>query len=159
MNVDELQLQLSNLAHLLKDAGGRKIADALDEFCQRLQPYRDRKVKDLLDLVAKADEIVRTGVPPTKPRKTAAKADPEALARLQARIIELYQRASDPSVTRELVEDAFQQLEKANLTVPQLQELARRMDIQQRFRAKKELLETMKRAVLERKGVFERVGV
>ena len=66
MNVDELQLHLSDLGQLLRNAGSRKTADALAGFCQRLQPYRDRRLTDLLALLAKAEAFVSTGTPPAR---------------------------------------------------------------------------------------------
>jgi hypothetical protein len=158
VNVDELQLLLSDLSHLLRNAGNRKPADALTEFCQRLQPYRDRRLSDLLALLDKAEEIVRTGAPPrTKARPP--KADSQAAAMLHSRIIALYERAREPDTTREQIEKAFAELETLDLPVAELQALAKRVDISQKLRTKKALLDAMKRAVMERKGAFQRVQV
>src|SRR5688572_1586616 len=68
VNVDELQRLLSDLAALLVGAGAKKPADALLDFCVRLQPYRERRLKDLVDLLDQAEEIVRTGTPPPRGR-------------------------------------------------------------------------------------------
>jgi hypothetical protein len=159
VNVDELQLHLSDLGQLLRNAGGRKTADALAEFCQRLQPYRDRRVRDLVDLLDKAEAIIRTGEPPPRTKTRSAKVDPQAVEQLCNRIVDLYHRAKEPDTTREQIESAFGELERLNLSVAQLQDLARRIDISQRVRSKKPLLESMKRAVLERRGALQRVQV
>lgn len=159
MNADELQLHLSDLGQLLRNAGARKAGDALAEFCQRLQPYRARRLKDLMDLLDKAEEIVRTGTPPPRGRARAAKADPQTVERICSQIVDLYHRAKDPGVSREQIECAFVELERLDLPVAQLQSLATRLDIQQKLRAKKALVERMKNTVLERKGAFDRVQV
>jgi hypothetical protein len=159
VNVDELQLHLSNLAQLLRNAGGKKVGDELAELCQRLQPYRDRPLKGLMELLDKAEEIVRTGVPPARTKSRAPKVDPQLVESTCNRVVALYERATDPSTTREQIESAFADLDKLNLTVPQLQEQAKRLNITQKFRAKKDLLHAMKRTVLERRGTFLRVQV
>jgi hypothetical protein len=159
VNVDELQLHLSDLGQLLRNAGGRKTADGLAEFCQRLQPYRDRRLKDLVDLLDKAEEIIRTGTPPARTKARTPKVDPRAAEQLCNRIVDLYHRANEPDTTREQIENAFGELERLNLSVAQLQDLARRIDISQKVRSKKPLLDSMKRAVLERRGAFQRVQV
>lgn len=162
MNADELQLHLSDLGQLLRNAGGRKTGDALAEFCQRLQPYRERRLQDLMDLLDKAEEIVRTGTPGTplpRGRGRAPKNDPEVVERICNRIVDLYNRAKEPEVSREQIETAFVELEGLNLTVAQLQYLASRIDIQQKLRAKRALVDRMKTTILERKGAFDRVQV
>jgi hypothetical protein len=159
VNVDELQLHLSNLAHLLENAGAGKTANALTGLRQRLQPYRDRKLTDLLALLDQAEEIVRTGTPP--PRKGAGgkkKADPQALEAAGNRIVELYQRAKDPDVTRDHIEAAFAELERLDPTLTKLKELAKRLDITRTLK-KADAIGVMKQAVLERKGAFQRVEV
>ena len=159
MNVDELQLLLSDLGQLLRNAGSRKTADALAEFCQRLQPYRDRRLTDLLALLDKAEEIVRTGTPPARAKGRTGKADPQAAETLSKRIVDLYVKAREPETTREQIENAFAELEAKDLPVAQLQGLAKSVDIGQKLRSKKALVEAMKRALLERKGAFQRVQV
>jgi hypothetical protein len=159
VNVDELQLLLSDLGQLLRNAGSRKPADALAEFCQRLQPYRDRRLTDLLALLDKAEEVVRTGTPPPRVRAKKGKADPQAAEMVRSRIVHLYERAREPETTREQIESAFAELEAMDLPVAQLQGLAKSVDIGQKLRSKKALVDAMKRAVLERKGAFQRVQV
>jgi hypothetical protein len=159
VNVDELQLHLSDLGQLLRNAGGGKTANVLAEFCQRLQPYRDRRLKDVLDLLDKADEIVRTGTPPARKSGGKAKADPQIVEKVCKQIVDFYQRAKDPDTTREQIESAIAELESFDLPIARLEELARRMDIRQKLRPKKALVESMKRAILERRGAFQRVQV
>jgi len=158
VNVDELQLHLSNLAQLLRNAGGKRVGDELAELCQRLQPYRDRPLKGLMELLDKAEEIVRTGVPPAR-GKARTKGDPLVIESVCNRVVALYERATDPATTREQIENAFADLAKLNLSVPLLQEQAKKLNIAQKFRAKKDLLAAMKRTVLERRGTFLRVQV
>lgn len=159
MNADELQLHLSDLSQMLRNAGARKTGDALAEFCQRLQPFRERRLKDIMDLLDQADEIVRTGTPPPRGRGRAPKTDPQLAERICNQIVDLYNRAKEPEVSRDQIESAFVELEGLNLTVPQLQSLASRIDIHQKLRAKKALVDRMKNSILERKGAFDRVQV
>jgi hypothetical protein len=158
VNVDELQLHLTDLANLLRNAKARQPADALDELCRALQPYRDRKVEKACELIAKAEEIVRTGSQPARARSSKQKIDAAAIESLGNRVVDLYQRAKEPETTRDLIDRTFTDLEKGGLSAAQLKEVAARMDITQKL-AKAKLLGAMKQAVLERKGAFERVQV
>jgi hypothetical protein len=151
---------MSDLAQLLRNAGGRKTADALAEFCQRLQPYRERKLKDLVDLLDKAEEIVRTGTPPARTSGARKpKADPTVIQNACNRVVELYNRATDPSTTPENVDHGFAALEQLDLPVKRLEEVARELDIRQKFRRKADLLNAMKQAVTDRRGAHGRVQV
>jgi hypothetical protein len=158
VNVDELQLLLSDFANLLRNAKARQVADTLEELCRALQPYRDRRLKDVIDLIAKAEEVVRAGPQTARGRSTKQKADPAAIESLSNRIIDLYQRAKEPETTREVIQGTFAELENTGLSIAQLQAIARHMYITQKL-SKPKLLDAMKRAVLERKGSFERVQV
>ncbi len=158
MNVDELQLHLTDLANLLRNAKASKTADTLDDLCRLLQPYRDLRIKDLIDKIAKADDIIRSGPPPARARSSKQKLDDTAIEALGNRIVNLYQRATEPGSTRELIEATFAELDQAALTAKQLEAIAKKMGIVQKLK-KDQLLEAMRRAVLDQKGSFERVQV
>jgi hypothetical protein len=155
VNVDELQLHLTDLANLLRNAKARQPADTLDELCRALQPYRDRRLKDVFDLMAKAEEVIRSGRPPARARSTRQKLDAAAIEALGNRVVNLYQHATEAGSTRELIEVTFAELNQAGLSAAQLQTIAKRMGIVQKL-TKDKLLDAMRRAVLDQKGAFER---
>ena len=88
MKVENLQLHLTSLAQLLRNVGGTgaKTAEELDELCRDLQPYADRRLKDLLKSIAQAEEIIRTGTPPPRGRSAKAKVDPQVVTELGTRV-------------------------------------------------------------------------
>src|SRR5262249_20155699 len=146
-----------NLSHLIRSAAGTKTANELDEFCQMLQPYRDRRLKDLISAIAQAEEIIRNGASAAKagraPKKTVD------IGPISARIVDLYQRAGHPTVTREEILGAFAELEALNLTKPQLEKIAIQIDVREKLKKKEELLNRMRQTLLDRKGVSDRVLV
>lgn len=151
MNVDVLQMHLSNLSHLVRDAGGKSTANELDEFVQLLQPYRDRKLKDFIGLIVNAENVLR-GVPPSATRKRPSKVDPGPIT---ARIAELYDRAA--FATPEEIQLAFSELENLNLTVAQLEAIAKHVHVTEKKLKKDVLLKKMRQAVLDRKSSDDRV--
>jgi hypothetical protein len=153
VNVDVLQMHLSNLSQLLRSAGGKSTANELDELCQLLQPFRDKKLKDLIASISKAEEIIRNGAAASKPRKASSKTSD--LAPISARIIDLYQRAGLPSVSREEILGAFSELEALNPTGPQLKAIANQIGIREKLN-KVLLFSKMRQTVLDRKGVADR---
>jgi hypothetical protein len=154
MNVDELQMHLTNLAHLLSNAGAGKAAKELDEFCELLQPHGGKKLKDFVALITSA------GQPPAapKPRTSKAKKDPAAVEAALSRLVDLYSRAAEPTVTREEIVTALDDLDRLGLTEKELKEFAPRVNVPPKFR-KAELLAQIRAALLGRKGLAERVGV
>lgn len=151
MNVDVLQMHLTNLSQLLRAGGGKSTANDLDEFVQLLQPFRDMKLKDLIGAVARAEELLR-GIPPKQKRSAAPKVDPGPIA---SRIIDLYARAATPSVTVADIEGAFSELRSLNLTGKQLEGIAKQIGIRERL-SKEPLFNKMRQTVLDRKGVSDR---
>src|SRR5271163_1656928 len=87
VNVEEFQLHLSNLSNLLRRAGGKKVADEFDEVCAGLQPYRDRRLKDLLGMISEAEAIIRNGPPaPKSAGRGKKKANPLEVAQAINRV-------------------------------------------------------------------------
>lgn len=155
MNVDVLQMHLTKLSELVRGAGAKGTANELDELCQLLQPYRDKKLKDLIATIAKAEEIVRNGPPTAKPR--APKKPKADLGPISERILDLYQRANDATMTRNEIIVAFGELEAFGPTLAQMEAIASRIGITEKFKKKPDLLNKMRKIVLDRKDVAERV--
>jgi hypothetical protein len=147
-------MHLANLSQLIRGAGGKGTANELDELCQMLQPFRERKLKDLLATIAKAEEIVRNGQPVAKSRgQRKPKVD---VGPITERIVSLYQRASESGVARDEIVTAFAELESAKPTGDELKELASRIGINEKLK-KADLLNKMRKVVLDRKDIAERV--
>ena len=160
MNVDEFQLHLTDLSNLLRRAGGKKVADEFDEVCAALQPYRDRRMKDFLSLLANAEEIVRSGVPLAKPAKTKSKkADSQTISAAIDRVRDLYNRALDPATTRDEIEAACKVLADVDPPKSALDGLAREMLISEKLKSKPVAIERIKQAILLRKGSYQRAQV
>ncbi len=162
MNVEELQLHLTNLGRLLRDAGARKAADELDDFSRQLQPFRGQRLRALGELVARAEEIVRTGAAgssrPVRPKPAGSgKADAPRVEEMGRRIVDVYHRATDPGVTREVIEAALADLEQLNPTMDRIVDVARQIGISRRITKKADALKAIREVILERKGAFERV--
>jgi hypothetical protein len=153
VNVDALQLHLTNLSRILRDGGGKTTANELDEFVQLLEPHRNKKMKELFALIANAEEIIKKGVAPGKQAKTST----QDLDRLSAHVVDLYNRASDPAVSREDIIAAFVNLDKAKPTVKFLEQTAKQIGIVEKLK-KPDLLKKMRQTVLDRKGSTDRIG-
>ena len=81
MIVADLQKFLRNLAEVLEPNGGKAVAGELDYVCEKLEGFKDQKIKAFGDFLVKADEYSR-GVfqPKAKPvRAPKAAKDPERL--------------------------------------------------------------------------------
>jgi hypothetical protein len=147
-------MHLTNLSQLLRPAGGTRTANELDELCQLLQPFRNRKVKDLIASISKAEDLIRTGGP--APRKARGSSKPIDLAAITARILDLYQNAGLPSVTRDQILDDFSEIESLNLTVKQLEAIGKQIGVTEKLK-KVDLINKMRQTVLDRKGAADRV--
>jgi hypothetical protein len=146
-------MHLSNLSTLLRAGGGKNTANELDEFIHWLQPYRDKKLKDLIGTINQAEEILRNGPPAPKARQAAARVD---VGPISSRIVELYQQAALPTVTQQDIVAAFAELESVSLTAKQLEPIAKQIGIREKLK-KQELFNKMRQTVLDRKGAADRV--
>lgn len=157
MNVDEFQLHLNNLSNLLRRAGGKKVADEMDEFCLALRPYSDRRMKDLVAMIAKAETITQNGGLPAKPKgKAKKKSDPAAISDAVQRVRNLFERATDASVSREEIETACSELDSIGVPKPALESLARELMISEKLPNKTVIIDRIRQAILTRKGTFQR---
>jgi len=71
------------------------------------------------------------------------------------RVRDLYARATDSAVTREIVEATVQALNP--LTKNELIDLAVQIEITQKLKTKSDILKALERKILDRKGAFVRV--
>jgi hypothetical protein len=153
-------MHLTNLSQLLRSAGGQKTASELEDLCQLLQPFRDKKLKDLIASIAKAEEIIRSGPPAPTARKASSKASSKVIdaGPITGRVVDLYQRAGQPNVSREEILAAFAELEALNLSLDQLKGIAKQIGVSENASKKKaDLLKRLRQAVLDRKGAADRV--
>src|SRR5207249_2626287 len=111
-----------------------------------------KKLKDLMRLITEAENVLRA-VPPRQKRPAAPKIDPGPIA---ARIADLYQRASQSSVTSDDISRAFSELEAVKPTVKQLEPIARQLGVTEKLK-RQDLLKKMRQTVLDRKGMTDRV--
>jgi hypothetical protein len=136
VTVADLLPHIENLSRFLLAAGAEKVAEELDHVRGRLKPFAGLGLKAFADFQEKAGRT---------------KGDPDEAA---GRLVALYERAADPSVTREEIEAAVKALEA--LTKPKLDELARRLQIEHKLRTKADAIKAIGQAVLYRKGAFVR---
>jgi hypothetical protein len=158
VTVAELQRLLSDLGKFLQSAKAATVARELDEISGKLQPFRDYTLKAFGDFLVKAEEYSR-GV--LLPKKTLAgrkpKKDPGAVDAACRQVLQVYERAIDPSVTVEQIESAVQSLQDQDPPKGRLDELAQKMDFVQKFRSKAEVLKAIRQKILGRKGAYDRV--
>ena len=160
MNVEEFQLHLSDLSNLLRRGGGKKVADELDDVCASLQPFRERRLHDLLAMVANAETIIRTGKPDGKrPRPSKKKATPLQIDQATGRVRDLYHRATDITVSRDEIEAACAELDKLELSKAVLEALAKDLLITEKFKTKPQVIAKIRDAIMIRKGTYQRASV
>lgn len=158
MTVAELQLLLSDLSKFLRAAESAKVAGELDYISSKLAPFRDQKLKAFADFLEQAEAYSRGALAP-KGKATGgkkSKADPAAIEQACRRILDLYARAIDPTVTLEQIEAAVQVLEALDPPKPRLDALAKEMGYTQKFKAKADVLKAIRQKIIGRKGAFER---
>jgi hypothetical protein len=158
VTVAELQLLLSDLGKFLRASESAKVAGELDYISAKLAPFREYKLKAFADFLEKAEAYSRGALAP-KTRGGGAKkgkADPAALEEACQRVLDLYGKAIDPSVTVEQIEATVQSLQALDPPKARLDELARQMGYTQKFRSKPDVLKAIRQKIIGRKGAFER---
>jgi hypothetical protein len=158
VTVAELQLLLSDLSKFLRASSAAAAAGDLEYISARLQPFRGYKLKAFGDFLEQAEAYSRGALAPKTKGGGGGKkkADPGAIDQACNRVMDLYGRAIDPSVTLEQVEAAVQALQELDPPVARLQEMARRMEYSQKFRSKAEAIKALRQAIIGRKGAFDR---
>jgi hypothetical protein len=156
--VADLQKLLANLGEILSDSGAKTVAGDLSSLATGLAPFREMKIKDFTGLLAWAEQVRREGLPSSKigeQRTTRGGREPQFTVQQAAELFKgLYDRALQPDVTAELVEGEAKKLE--DLTKSELDEVARGVGLHRKFKTKVEIIGTLRKRILERKGMDER---
>jgi hypothetical protein len=118
-----------------------------------------REVEERLpgDFLEKAEAYSRGALAPkAKGAGTKkGKVDPAAVEQACQRVLELYAKAIDPSVTIEEIEAAVQALHVLDPAKARLDELARQMGYSQKFKSKGDVVKAVRQKIIGRKGAFE----
>ena len=158
MTVAELQLLLSDLGKFLRASESAKVAGELEYIGSKLAPFKDYKLKAFADFLEQAEAYSRGALVPKAKGGGAkkGKADPAAVEQACQRVLELYAKAIDPSVTLEQIESAVQALQELDSPAARLDDLARQMGYSRKFKSKAEALKAIRQKITGRKGTFER---
>jgi hypothetical protein len=158
VTVAELQLLLSDLSKFLRASESAKVAGELEYISTKLGPFRDYKLKAFADFLEKAEAYPRRALDQKEKGGGGkkGKADPAAVEQACQRVLELYGKAIDPTITLEQIESAVQALQVLDPPKPQLDEIARQMGYSQKFRSKADLIKAIRQKIIGRKGAFER---
>jgi hypothetical protein len=160
MTVGEFQQLLVELGRFLRYSKSPVMAKELEEVSAKLAAFKDYKLKPFTELLVKAEEYARLGPQAKSPRAPKApgkaKADPAAIDQACLAVLNLYNRAIDPSVTLDQVERAVKNLEALDPTQTKLNDLAKRMGFVQNFKKKAEVLRAVRQKILSVKGTWDR---
>ena len=157
MNVDALLLHLNNLSHLLREAGANASANDLRKACELLNPFKGQKLETVLKEFEKSQKIVRDAGAASGRGKS--KISPEIVAAIGDRIAALHERAGQPGLTEEEIETMFTDAKLEILSAAQLVAIAARLNVPKIKGPKAKIIDTIKKAVGDRKGAILRVGI
>ncbi len=156
MTVGEFQTLLSELGRFLRTLKAAGAAKEIEEIGAKLAGFKDYKLKAFGDLLVKAEEYARLG-PQAKaaaPRK--GKVDPAAIDEACLRLQHLLNQAIDPSTTLEVIEAAVETLSALDPPKAKLDELARKVGLEQKFKSKSDVLKAIRQKILSVKGTWDR---
>jgi hypothetical protein len=158
MKVDELQRFLASIAPFARAAGASdKTVTELDRALQCLEPFKERTLADFSEFLRRADEYDRTGKltqPAKNGRPRTAKAGSLSVDDAAQIYTDLLGRAADPNLTYADINAALKPIEK--MTVPQLLEVAAKVDVPVPAKPKAKIVEGLKRRITELKASSER---
>ncbi len=153
MTVAELQQHIRSLGVFLASVGSRPAAAELEYLSERLAPFQGQKLKAFADFLTAAECRARGEPPPG--RKPAAPRKPvKDPLQVTDRVFQAYNRAIDPMMTREEIEAAVTDLD--GLKKADLEGLARRMEIVQKFGKIADVVKAIRQKIFDRKGMYER---
>jgi hypothetical protein len=160
VTVADLQQFLSDLSKLLRVSRAAGVAGELDYVSAKLAPFKEYGLKAFADFLEKADAYSKGALAP-KPKTTPgkkAKATPADIDQACARVLALYDRAIDPTVTVDEITAGVQALEGMDPPKATLDDLLKRMGASQKFKTKADALKAVRQKILGRKGAFDRVN-
>jgi hypothetical protein len=157
MTVGEFQVLLSELGRFLRTLKAAGAAKEVEELSAKLAGFRDYKLKAFGDLLVKAEEYARLG-PQVKAPKAARKGKPDPAAIDQAclRLLQLHNQAIDPNTTLEAIEAGVKDLQALDPPKVKLEELARKVGLEQKFKKKDDVLKAIRQRILSVKGTWDR---
>jgi len=157
MTVGEFQLLLSELGRFLRTLKATSAAKEVEEVGAKLAALKDYKLKAFGDLLVKAEEYARLGPQAKAPKATGkGKADPAAIDQACLRLLQLHNQAIDPSTTLEAIEEAVKALQALDPPKAKLDELARKVGLEQKFKAKPDVIKAIRQKILSVKGTWDR---
>lgn len=157
--VQDLQQFVEGLIGPLANLGvSTKVQFELSRLVSCLAPFSHHSLADFANFLVNAETHIRTGEWPAPGQKPAAKGKP-TVAELAQRIMALYESAIADSAFDYARVDAVVATLKP-LTLAQLGELARQVDVEVPKKAKKQdVLEEISRSIKNRRANWERAGL
>jgi hypothetical protein len=157
MTVGEFQVLLAELGRFLRTLKAATAAKEVEEVGEKLTAFKDYKLKPFGDLLVEAEEYARLGPQAKAPRAAkTAKADPAAIDQACLRLLHLHNQAIDPNTTLEVIETAVKDLKELDPPKAKLDELARKVGLEQKFRKKEDVLKAIRQKILSLKGTWDR---
>jgi hypothetical protein len=153
VNVAELQQHIRSLGLFLASVGSRPAAAELEYLSERLTPFQGQKLKAFADFLTDAESRARGESPPGR-KPTASRKPVKDPRQATDRVFQAYSHATDPMMTRDEIEAAVADLE--GLKKADLDGLARRIEIGQRFGRIADVVKAIRQKIFDRKGAFER---
>ncbi len=164
MNVSDLQQILAALGPLLEPFGvkGTSLAD-LKTIRDGLAPFSQLSLKDFASFLGRAHAYSRGEVPIKPPRGGGSGAKPTARTAVDVSAIAmevrgLYDRASDPATTVEMIEEKTAQLNQLNKE--SLVIVADAIELRgMKAKKKDDIAAAIRQRIRERKGATQRAGL
>jgi hypothetical protein len=160
MKVADLQQFIDALAMPIKSIGGSdKVCNDLRQTAALLEPFRDKTIAELGELLQMIDDFQRTGQWPEPPakssRKPAAKAAKLSVGEAAQKVMGLLERITDPDLQYAAIDAELRLLD--SLTKPDLLRVAQEVGMTiGKSLSKPAILEEIRRRVRDRKGSYER---
>jgi len=157
MNVTSLQTLLRNQATFLAEAGAAaKLVGDFQNVALGLEPFTALKLEELFALLRQADEYRTTGILPVKAgRAKAAKPSPAAAIEAATQTLrQLYEQSIEPAFVLESVDEALKTVGK--LTIPQLKDVARGLEIASVPTKKADIIAALGRKIKDRREMHHR---
>ena len=159
MTVAELHVFLLDLSKFLRSSDAAKPAGEIEYLCVKLLPFREMRLKDFGNILTTSEERSKGALPSPKVHTSKkAKVDPATIRESCNRVIDLYNRAVDPSVTIDQIEEALGKLESNDPPKPTLDAFAKQMGFEQKFKSKAEVLKAIRQRIIGRKGAADRIN-